>query len=231
MKAVSSFAANTNEEGVRKTAFFMKWTTFWGAKKNDRKCVKRGKRDSRFSTSSSDEELRNMSTFKELSPKSESDVNLEQGLQLFNYWSKRLHPLRDNGQWTDFDCVAHNLGSGRWQPDVPNNNFSGKKPAVKLPEQVGRIGESVKRSGREDCTNKKISSASPWNVVEMLPRCSLSSQKNAWQNDRVLRRGKHKHYRICKPFEAIVLQEGSKNSEDPETQGGGRYVLPHREFT
>ena len=134
------------KRGRRKEdSLFYEVNDFLRSKKNDRKCVKRGKRDSRFSTSSSDEQLRNMSTFKELSPESESDVNLKQGLRLFNYWSKRLHPLRDNGQWTDFDCVAHNLGSGRWQPDVPNNNFSGKQPAVKLPEQVGRIEESVKK--------------------------------------------------------------------------------------
>ena len=78
-------------------------------KKDERKRAKRGKRDSRFSTSSSDEELRNVSTFKELSPESDSDVNLEQGLRLFNFCSKRLHPLRDDGRWTDFDRVAQKL--------------------------------------------------------------------------------------------------------------------------
>ena len=77
--------------------------------KDERKRAKRGKRDSRFSPSSSDEELRNVSTFKELSPENESDVNLEQGLRLFNCCGKLLHPLRDDGRWTDFDRLAQKI--------------------------------------------------------------------------------------------------------------------------
>lgn len=101
--------ADFKREKRKEHSLFHEASDFLTRKKNDRKRAKRGKRDSRFSTSSSDEESSNVSTFNELTPESESDVNLKQGLRLFNYYSKRLHPLRDNGQWTDFDCVAQKL--------------------------------------------------------------------------------------------------------------------------
>ena len=101
--------AECKREKRKEHSLFHEANNFLTWKKNDRKRAKRRKRDSRFSTSSSDEESSNVSTFKELTPESESDVNFKQGLRLFNYFSKRLHPLRDDGQWTDFDCVAQKL--------------------------------------------------------------------------------------------------------------------------
>ena len=141
-------------------------------KKDERKRAKRGKRDSRFSTSSSDEELRNVSTFKELSPESDSDVNLEQGLRLFNYCSKLLHPLRDDGRWTDFDWVAQTLldqagGNLTYQIIITLEKSLPLSYQNRLEESENLLNEAVEKIAQTRGSVRPL--------LEMLSKCYLAA--------------------------------------------------------
>ena len=78
-------------------------------KKRDRMRMKRQKRNSRSSTSNSDDETPGSALNAELALESGNNSSFEQGLRSFHFYSKRLHPLRDNGRWADFDRVAQEL--------------------------------------------------------------------------------------------------------------------------
>ena len=78
-------------------------------KKRDRKRLKRQKRNSRSSTASSDDRTPGSPLNAELAPENSNDSSFVQGLRSFHFYSKRLHPLRDNGRWADFDREAQEL--------------------------------------------------------------------------------------------------------------------------
>lgn len=77
-------------------------------KKIERKRLKRHKQNSRFSTTSSDEETQT-STLNKIALTDENGPSLEQALTSFHLYSKRLHLLRDNGRWEDFAFAIKNL--------------------------------------------------------------------------------------------------------------------------
>ena len=84
-------------------------------KKIERKRLKRHKQNSRFSTTSSDEETQT-STLNKIALKDVNGPSLEQALTSFHLYSKRLHLLRDNGRWEDFafaikDLLDQNVGN------------------------------------------------------------------------------------------------------------------------
>lgn len=88
-------------------------------KKIERKRLKRHKQNSRVSTPSSDKETQT-SKLNKLALTDENGPSLEQVLTTFHLYSKRLHPLRDNGRWDDFasaikDLSAQNVGNLPWQ--------------------------------------------------------------------------------------------------------------------
>lgn len=84
-------------------------------KKIERKRFKRHKQNSRFSTTSSDEDTQT-STLNKIALTDENGPSLEQALTSFHLYSKRLHLLRDNGRWEDFafaikDLLDQNIGN------------------------------------------------------------------------------------------------------------------------
>ena len=84
-------------------------------KKIERKRLKRHKQNSRFSTTSSDEETQTL-TLNKITLTDENGPSLEQALKSFHLYSKRLHLLRDNGRWEDFafaikDLLDQNVGN------------------------------------------------------------------------------------------------------------------------
>lgn len=84
-------------------------------KKIERKRLKRCTQNSRVSTPSSEEETQT-SKLNKLALTDENGPSLEQVLTTFHLYSKRLHPLRDNGRWDDFasaikDLSAQNVGN------------------------------------------------------------------------------------------------------------------------
>ena len=84
-------------------------------KKIERKRLKRCRQNSRVSTPSSEEETQT-SKLNKLALTDENGPSLEQVLTTFHLYSKRLHPLRDNGRWDDFasaikDLSAQNVGN------------------------------------------------------------------------------------------------------------------------
>lgn len=84
-------------------------------KKIERKRLKRHKQNSRFSTTSSDEETQT-STLNKIALTDENGPSLEQALTSFHLYSKRLHLLRDNGRWEEFafaikDLLDQNVGN------------------------------------------------------------------------------------------------------------------------
>ena len=84
-------------------------------KKIERKRLKRCRQNSRVSTPSSEEETQT-SKLNKLVLTDENGPSLEQVLTTFHLYSKRLHPLRDNGRWDDFasaikDLSAQNVGN------------------------------------------------------------------------------------------------------------------------
>ena len=78
-------------------------------KKKDRNRTKRYKRNSRSFTPSSDDETLNSALNAELTLESGNNSSFEQVMHSFHFYSKRLHPLRDNGCWAEFDLVAQEL--------------------------------------------------------------------------------------------------------------------------
>ena len=85
------------------------------SKKIERKRSKRHKQNSRFSTTSSDEDTQT-SMLNKLALTDENGLSLEQALTSFHLYSKRLHLLRDNGRWEDFasaikDLLDQNVGN------------------------------------------------------------------------------------------------------------------------
>ena len=84
-------------------------------KKNEGKRAKRRKQNSRFTTTSSDEETQT-STLNKIALTDENGPSLEEALTSFHLYSKRLHLLRDNGRWEDFafaikDLLDQNVGN------------------------------------------------------------------------------------------------------------------------
>ena len=76
-------------------------------KRRGHKRIKRRKRNSRSSTTSSDEDFKG-TTLYEL-PFESNSSSFQEGLQSFYFYCTHLHPLRDNGQWSEFDVLAQQL--------------------------------------------------------------------------------------------------------------------------
>ena len=79
-----------------------------GVEKNGRKRMKRQQRNSRSSSPSSGDDVLKTAKVNKLCIKSDIS-SLEQALKLFRYCIKPLHPLRDNGLWSEFDRAAEEL--------------------------------------------------------------------------------------------------------------------------
>ena len=193
--------------------------------KDERKRAKRGKRDSSFSTSSSDEELSNVSTFKELTPESESDVNLEKGLRLFNYCSKRLHPLRDDGRWTDFDCVAQKLldlagGNLTCQIIISLEKSLPLSYQNRLEESENMLNEAVEKIAQIRGSVRPL--------LEMLSKCYLAAiyrrRKILGKTVKYLNEAKKISFRFPSglPIAILLYEEGSYKRDSAALSSGAQ---------
>ena len=84
---------------------------FMRKKTTERKRTKRSKRERRnprLSSTSSEDDKRD-TLLNELALEQGDSSSFQQGLQVFNFYSVCLHPLRDDGRWAEFDRVAQEL--------------------------------------------------------------------------------------------------------------------------
>ena len=187
---------------------------------------KRRKRNPRFSSSSSDEDV-GETKIKELAFYSDG-TNLEQALQYFSECIIPLHPLRDNGQWDNFERVAQCLLEENAN-DLPYQTIIQLEKSLVLSLQ-GKLEES------ENLINDAFKNISQMSgairlLLEVLSNCylgQLNRRRKLFGNaERCLQLAKEKSARFppSLPLTILLYEEGGYLRDFAATIQGSKKEL------
>lgn len=187
---------------------------------------KRRKRNPRFSSSSSREDF-GETKIQELAFQSDSP-NLEQALQYFSECITHLHPLRDNGQWDNFERVAQDLQKNA--SDLPYHTIIQLEKSLVLILQ-GKLEES------ENVINDAMKNTIPQMsgairlLLEVLSNCYLGQlnrrRKMFGKVERCLQKAKEKSARFppSLPLTILLYEEGGYLRDFAATIQGSKKEL------
>ena len=187
---------------------------------------KRWKRNPRFSSSSSGEDV-GETKIKELAFHSDG-TNLEQALQYFSECIIPLHPLRDNGQWDNFERVAQCLLEKNAN-DLPYQTIIQLEKSLVLSLQ-GKLEES------ENLINDAFKNISQMSgairlLLEVLSNCylgQLNRRRKLFGNaERCLQLAKEKSARFppSLPLSILLYEEGGYLRDFAATIQGSKKEL------
>ena len=184
------------------------------------------KRNPRFSSSSSHEDF-GETKIKELAFQSDSP-NLEQALQYFSECTTHLHPLRDNGQWDNFERVAQDLLETNAN-DLPYHSIIQLEKSLVLILQ-GRLEESENLIN-DAMENIPQTSGAIRLLLEVLSNCYLGQlnrrRKMFGKVERCLQKAKEISARFppSLPLTILLYEEGGYLRDFAATIQGSKKEL------
>ena len=187
---------------------------------------KRRKRNPRFSSSSSGEDV-GETKIKELAFYSDG-TNLEQALQYFSECITHLHPLRDNGQWDNFERVAQCLLEKNAN-DLPYQTIIQLEKSLVLSLQ-GKLEESENLINDAFKNIPQMSGAIRL-LLEVLSNCylgQLNRRRKLFGNaERCLQLAKEKSARFppSLPLSILLYEEGGYLRDFAATIQGSKKEL------
>ena len=188
---------------------------------------KRRKRNPRFSSSSSGEDL-GETNIKELAFHSDG-TNLEQALQYFSECITHLHPLRDNGQWDNFERVAQCLLEKNAN-DLPYQTIIQLEKSLVLSLQ-GKLEESENLINDAFKNISQLMSGAIRLLLEVLSNCylgQLNRRRKLFGNaERCLQLAKEKSARFppSLPLSILLYEEGGYLRDFAATIQGSKKEL------
>ena len=188
---------------------------------------KRRKRNPRFSSSSSGEDL-GETKIKELAFHSDG-TNLEQALQYFSECITHLHPLGDNGQWDNFERVAQCLLEKNAN-DLPYQTIIQLEKSLVLSLQ-GKLEESENLINDAFKNISQLMSGAIRLLLEVLSNCylgQLNRRRKLFGNaERCLQLAKEKSARFppSLPLSILLYEEGGYLRDFAATIQGSKKEL------